>query len=243
MRLNSTTIKTLLSCSLLLAALPACSENAPTVQNLPTPATKSVGTVDRDFSRWEKQIAAYEAMDRIQPPPNNAILFIGSSTIRRWSTLAKDFPHHQVINRGFGGSHIVDATHFADRIIFPYQPQMILLRAGGNDVSGGRSPEKVLEDYKAFVAKVLERLPKTKIVYCSISPSPSNRTKWDAFKALNGLIEKYSHNHPNLKYIETFDMVMGPDGQPRPELFAPDRLHLSAEGYRVLAERVRPFLP
>ncbi len=242
-RLNSTTVKMLLSCTLLFSALPACSENAPTVQNQPAPATKPVGTVDRDFSRWEKQIAAYEAMDRIQPPPNNAILFIGSSSIRRWSTLAKDFPHHQVINRGFGGSHIVDATHFADRIIFPYQPKMILLRAGGNDISVGKSPEQVFEDYKAFVAKVRERLPKTKIVYCSIFPSPSNRTKWDAFKALNTLIEKYSRYQSDLKYIETFDMVLGPGGQPRPELFAPDRLHLSAEGYRLLAERVRPFLP
>ncbi len=243
MRLNSTTVKTLLPCTLLIAALPVCSENAATVQNQPAPATKPIGTVDRDFSRWEKQIAAYEAMDRLQPPPNNAILFIGSSTIRRWSTLAKDFPLHQVINRGFGGSHIVDATHFADRIIFPYQPPMILLRAGGNDISGGKSPEQVLDDYKAFVAKVRERLPKTKIAYCSISPSPSNRTQWDAFKAFNTLIEKYSRNQPDLKYIETFDMVLDPGGQPRPELFAPDRLHLSAEGYRLLAERVRPFLP
>jgi lysophospholipase L1-like esterase len=148
-----------------------------------------------------------------------------------------------VINRGFGGSHIVDATHFAERIVFPYQPKMIFLRSGGNDITAGKSPEQVFADYKAFVAKVHDRLPNTRIVYISIFPSPSNRPKWEAFKALNALIENYASQQPNLEYLETFDMVLGPDGQPRRELFVEDKLHLNADGYQLLADRVRPILP
>src|SRR5262245_15054396 len=87
-----------------------------------------------DFARWENEIAAYEQMDRTNPPPNGALLFIGSSTIRLWKTLAEDFPEQRVINRGFGGSEIVDATHFAERLIFPHVPRMVFLRAGGNDL-------------------------------------------------------------------------------------------------------------
>ncbi len=92
-----------------------------------------------DLHRWEKEISAFEQADRTSPPPKGALLFIGSSTIRLWKTLTQDFPNHTVINRGFGGSQIADSTHFAERIIFPYQPRMILLRAGGNDIHAGKS--------------------------------------------------------------------------------------------------------
>src|SRR5947207_206800 len=107
-----------------------------------------------DFSKWESEIAAFEQGDRTNPPPKGAILFMGSSTIRLWKTLARDFPDHQVINRGFGGSKIADSTHFADRIIFPYQPRAIFLRAGGNDIHAGKSSEQTFADFKEFVAKI-----------------------------------------------------------------------------------------
>ena len=244
MRLTTTSATTtVLSCILLFTVLPACSQTRPAVQSQPALATKPAGPGDRNFARWEKEIAAYQAMDRAHPPAQGGVLFIGSSTIRRWKTLDADFPKHQVINRGFGGSQIADSTHFAERIIFPHEPRMIVLRAGGNDINAGKSPEQVFADYRAFVAKVNARLPKTQIVYISISPSPSNRAKWGAFKALNALIEKYARQQPYLKYLETYDMVLGSDGQPRPELFVADKLHLSAEGYRLLADRVRPLLP
>lgn len=223
-------------------ALPACTQSQPVVENRPDQATQPAGRPARDFSKWEKQISAYEAMDRAHPPRKGGVLFIGSSTIRRWSTLEKDFPDHPVINRGFGGSHIADATHFAERIIFPYEPRMIVLRAGGNDFNAGKSPEQVLADFKEFVAKVHARLPKTRIVFISISPSPSNWEKREGFKAVNALIETYARRKPYLTYLETFDMVLGSDGRPRPELYAPDRLHLSPEGYRLLVDRVRPLL-
>jgi hypothetical protein len=89
---------------------------------------------NHNFARWEKEISAYERMDATNPPPKGALVFIGSSTIARWKTLAQDFPRLPVVNRGFGGSEIVDSTHFAGRIIIPYAPRMVFFRAGGNDL-------------------------------------------------------------------------------------------------------------
>src|SRR5439155_916656 len=86
---------------------------------------------NHDFGKWEKEISAYEASDKTNPPPKGALLFIGSSTVRMWKTLPQDFPKAKVINRGFGGSQIVDSTHFAERVIFPYKPSKVFLRAGG----------------------------------------------------------------------------------------------------------------
>lgn len=243
MRFTTTSKTSMLTCILLFTALPACSQTRPATQSQSAQATQPSGQVAHNFARWEKSISAYEAMDRTQPPPEGGVLFIGSSTIRLWKTLDKDFPGHQVINRGFGGSEIADSTYFAERIIFPYEPRMIVLRAGGNDIHAGKSPEQVFADYKEFVTKVHARLPKTPIVYISTNPTPARWAERDATKVLNALIEKYARKRPYLKYLETYDMVLGSDGRPRPELFVADKLHFSPEGYRLLADRLRPLLP
>jgi len=195
-----------------------------------------------DFAKWEKEISAYEQSDRTNPPPQGGLVFIGSSTIRMWKTLAQDFPEQKVINRGFGGSEIEDSTHFAERIIFPYGPRAVFLRAGGNDLWAGKSAKQVFADFKDFVATVQSKLPKAEIVFISLSPSISRWKQADKEKAVNAMIAEYIKGKPQLKYCDTYDMVLGTDGQPRPELFIADKLHFNAEGYKLLAERVRPFL-
>jgi len=196
-----------------------------------------------DFEKWEKEIAAYEQSAKTNPPPKGALLFIGSSTIRLWKTLAQDFPGQRIINRGFGGSEILDAAHFAGRIVFPYEPKMIFLRAGGNDLHAGKSVEQVFTDFKEFVSAIHAKLPETEIVFIGLSPSLARWEQHGQEKALNKLIEDYTKQATHLKYIEDYDMVLGADGKPRAELFVEDKLHFNAEGYKLLAERVRPFLP
>lgn len=198
---------------------------------------------NHNFARWESEIAAFEQSAVTNPPPTNALLFTGSSTIRLWHTLATDFPGHRVINRGFGGSQIVDATHFADRIIFPHAPRALFLRAGGNDIAAGKSPEEVFADFKAFAATVHAKLPATDIYYISLCPSVARWQQADRERRLNTLVQEFSRTRPHLKYIETYSMTLGPDGQPRPELFVSDQLHFSAEGYKLLADIIRPHLP
>ena len=198
---------------------------------------------NHNFARWEKEIASYEAMDRSNPPPKGGVLFIGSSTIRLWKTLAQDFSECRVINRGFGGSQIVDAAHFAERIIFPYEPKMIFLRAGGNDIWAGKSPEQVFAEFKEFVAKVHSKLPETEVVFISLCPSVARWKSAEKEKKLNTLVRQFVQQTPRVKYIETYTMSLGPDGQPRPELFVADKLHFNAEGYKLLTDLVRPYLP
>ena len=47
---------------------------------------------------------------------------------------------------------------------------------------------------------------------------------------------------PRVGFVDAYDVSLAPDGRARPELFVKDRLHFSAEGYKLFAERVRPFL-
>jgi len=195
------------------------------------------------FAKWEQEIAAMEAADRASPPPGGEILFIGSSTIRMWESLAQDYPEHRVINRGFGGSQIVDATHFAPRLIFPHEPRVIFLRSGGNDIHAGKSPEQVFADYKEFVAAIHAKLPQTEIIYIGLTPAIARLKEVEKGNALNVLIRDHAGKNPLLKFIDCADLSLGSDGQPRAELFMADKLHFNAAGYKLLAERVRPFLP
>jgi lysophospholipase L1-like esterase len=196
-----------------------------------------------NFARWEKSIAAFEDADRVSPPPKDAVLFVGASTITLWKTLPRDFPDHKIINRGFGGSEIVDTTHFAERIIFPYEPKMIILRCGSNDIANGKRPEDVVDEFKAFVSKVREKLPRAEIVFMSLNAIPSRWAQKDKDDRANKLIRAAIDKMPQVRFLDISDMVLMPDGKSRTELFGPDRLHFNEAGYKLLAERARPFLP
>jgi lysophospholipase L1-like esterase/poly(3-hydroxybutyrate) depolymerase len=215
-----------------------------------TPSAPSAGTSppvgaarEHNFARWERDIAAFEAADRANPPPKGAVLFVGASTITLWKSLAQDFPDHQVINRGFGGSEIVDSTHFADRIIIPYEPRTIFLRSGSNEISAGKSPQQVLADFEAFVAKIREKLPETEIVYISINPIPSRWSQNQKNQVANQLIREAAEKLPKVKFLDIWDISITVDGKPREDLFGRDRLHFNEQGYKLLAERVGPFMP
>ena len=196
----------------------------------------------RNYAMWEKEISAYERADATNPPPKGGIEFIGSSGIARWKTLVKDFPDQPVFNRGFGGSEIVDSTHFASRIIFPYAPRKIFFRAGGNDLAAGKSVEQVYTDFQEFTALIHSNLPDTVIYFISWNPTPSRWKQHEAERKLDDLVAGFVKDKPYLKYIEMYDAPLDADGKPRPELFVADRLHFNADGYKILADRVRPFV-
>lgn len=196
-----------------------------------------------DYAKWEKEIAAFEEADAKKAPPKNAIVFVGSSSIRMWKTLAEDFPKHQVINRGFGGSEIADSTYFADRIVIPYAPRMIVFYAGGNDINAGEAPDAVVADFKAFVAKVRTKLPETDIAFISIAGNPSRWAQVEKVRQVNHAIAQWIKDQPHMKFIDVFPKMLGEDGQPKPDIFIADKLHMNAEGYKIWVEIVRPFLP
>ncbi len=196
-----------------------------------------------DFARWEKDIAAFEKSDATNPPPKQALLFIGSSGIVRWKSLATDFPDAVILNRAFGGNEIADSTHFAERMIFPYEPKMIFLRAGGNDIHAGKSSEQVFHDYQTFVATIRVKLPEVPIAYIALSPAPARWNEKAAGDRLNAAIADYCRKNKKLVYIDAASITLDADGKIRRELFVSDQLHFNEEGYKLLAEAVRPHLP
>jgi lysophospholipase L1-like esterase len=193
-------------------------------------------------NRWEADIKKFEEADRQNPPAKSAVVFVGSSSIRMWKDLAEDFPDTKVINRGFGGSQLADSTYYADRIVIPYQPRMVVLYAGDNDLAAGKTPQQVFEDYKAFVSRVREKLPNAKIAFISIKPSLARVKLMEQMRATNELIRGYAAAGKNLVFIDVFPPMLNQAGQPRPELFIQDGLHMNREGYDIWRKVVAPYL-
>ncbi|HEX3149106.1 MAG TPA: GDSL-type esterase/lipase family protein [Gemmataceae bacterium] len=207
---------------------------------LGVPLTAALGQ-DKEADRaakWEKEIAAVEKRQADHPPAKGGIVFAGSSTIRLWD-IAKAFPDWSATNSGFGGSEIRDVTIFADRVILRHEPRAIVFYAGDNDINSGRSPEQVLTDYRAFVEKVHNALPKTRIYFIAIKPSPARWAKYETQSKANALIKELGAKDDRLIYVDVVPALLGRDGQPREELYVKDRLHLSPAGYEVANEIVR----
>jgi len=202
------------------------------------PAAESAQPVE---NRFEKDIQRFEKQDVKQPPPENAILFVGSSSILMWK-LENYFPDLEVINRGYGGSVIADSIHFADRIVIPYKPRLIVFYAGDNDIDRGVTPEQVFEDYQTFVAMVRKALPEVRIIYIAIKPSIARWQLVDSMREANQSIRDFTKKREFLEFVDIDTPMLGEDGKPRPELFIADGLHLSHEGYVLWTSLVKPYL-
>jgi len=201
-----------------------------------------IGLGQTDPQRYEAEIAAFEAADRTSFPPAGGVLFVGSSTIRLWTTLAEDFPGIPVINRGFGGAFIAEVLKYSDRIILPYRPKAIVLFIGGNDIADGRTPESVLKTFKQLTDKIHLALPETQLFYISINPTIARWNLQAQMDATNRLLADYIGGQAWISFIDSAAHMLGPDGKPRIELLADDSLHLNREGYRMLTSLVKPRL-
>ena len=191
--------------------------------------------------RWEQAIAAFEAADKAEPAPRDGIVFVGSSSIRLWD-VKKAFPDLPCVNRGFGGSHMADSAHFADRIVIPYKPRIVVVFAGGNDIAAGKSAEQVCEDFQSLVSKTHAALPNTKILFVSLFPTVARWKLDDKLHRANELIETFTKTDPRLGYIDTRTKMTAEGGGPRPELLRADNLHMNGQGYAIWNEIVGPLL-
>lgn len=191
---------------------------------------------------WQPDIDRLVADDSAHPPPQHGVLFVGSSSIRMWTTLAADFPGVPVIDRGFGGSAIADTTYFADRIVVPYHPRLILMYAGDNDIAEGCTPRQVLDAFETFVARVRRDLPEVAIAYISIKPSIARWSMWPRMREANRLIAAWSQTQSRVTFVDVAASMREANGKPRGALFRDDGLHMTPAGYAVWVRALKPVL-
>lgn len=196
-------------------------------------------------AKWEETIKKFEAADAEKAPAKGGVLLVGGSNARRWVDVATYFPEQQVLNRGFGGARLEDVLHYADRIVLPYAPRVILLNAGGNDLSSGKSPEQIRETARAFITKVHAALPETRILVISLPPvrrAAETPGGLDGLRAMNKLLGSLATPDKKVEFVDLFPVFLDEKGQHRAELFVEDGTHFSPRGYETLAGLLRARL-
>jgi lysophospholipase L1-like esterase len=195
-----------------------------------------------DPSRWQKNMAAFEEQDRANPPKQDGVLFLGSSSIRLWKTLAEDFPGVPVLNRGFGGSTIPDSIYYFDTLVMPSKPSRIVFFAGTNDISGSATPEQVAADFREFCAKLHKALPETRVIFLSLALVESRWNQRASVALANTYVAAFCHSDPRLTFLDTNVAMLTPEGNVRPEFYLKDKLHMNAAGYAEWTKLVAPLL-
>ena len=194
--------------------------------------------------KWEAEIAKLEKLDQKQADPNDAILFIGSSSIRLWKTLAEDMAPRAVINRGYGGAKFSDLAVYIDRIVNPHQFKALVIFVG-NDIVGkedDKSPEEVVRLFKYVIGQVRKTHATEPIFLIAITPTPSRFKAWPQIRKANAALEAACDADASLHFIPTEKYYLDAEGQPIPKYFVEDMLHQNAEGYQLWSKIVRASL-
>lgn len=196
-----------------------------------------------DPTFWEKDIQKIE--DRYEHPKDVDIVFIGSSSIRKWETLAEDFSGYDVVNHGFGGSKVADSTYYYDRLVTPFSPEAIVFFAGTNNIHGmtdsSDTGEAVFEAVKAFFEKSVEEMPDVEVYYISISPTKARWSVWEEADKANQLIKAYAEVTDGFTMIDTTEVLLK-DGAPNEDILVGDGLHLNEKGYEIWTSLIKPIV-
>ena len=199
---------------------------------------------ERGHEYWEDSIRGLEIAAREAVLTEDAVLFLGSSSIRLWTSLAEDMAPVPVVQRGFGGAQLNDLTYFAERLLTVPRPVAIVIFAGANDIirRTATEPTQLLHRYQQLVARLWQLVPGTPIYYIAITPAPHRWQLWPLSQAANQLIEHYSSSNALLQFIDTGPALLGSDGSPQRQFYQDDEIHLSAQGYALWREIIRDRL-
>ena len=190
------------------------------------------------------EIKAFRRADSASMPPQNAILLIGSSSFTNWKDVAKYFPEHTIINRGFGGSSLPHMTMYAEDIIFKYNPKQIIIYCGENDIAGSSTvtADTVFERFKILYSIIRSKYKKVPIAYISMKPSPSREKYLEMMQKGNALIKGFMEQQKRSSYIDVYSSMLDANGKVLTHIFISDKLHMNAEGYKIWQGVIAPYL-
>jgi lysophospholipase L1-like esterase len=198
-----------------------------------------------DPSQYEERVAAQEA-EYGGAYPTGGVLLSGSSFFEYWETSASDLAPLDTINIGIGGTKAGDHIAYFDRMVLPFEPRVLVLYIGSNDISGiplyTKSAEDTVALIESYIENAREALPQTKIYYVAITEAPARSNVREEIQEANRQLAQLAEDSGDFIFIDTAPSLLRPDGSIDGSLFGPDRLHFNDSGYRAFAAAVRAGL-
>lgn len=192
--------------------------------------------------RWEETIKNFEKADQQNPPKEGVILFTGSSSVVMYEDLEKDFPNHNVLNRGFGGSQFSDLIYYTNRVIYPYKPSKIFIYEGDNDIAEGKLPKDVLAEAIELRKEIAKKLPGVPVVFISPKPSVARWGIKDKYEEVNKGLKAYADKTKNTMFADVWTAMLDENGKVYDHIFIEDNLHMNPEGYAIWKRVLEPYM-
>lgn len=192
----------------------------------------------KEITRYGADVENYAKQDSVKFPGRGKVLFVGSSSIRKWTTLQHDMDPIQVINRGFGGSTFPELIYYANQLIFKYDPKIVVIYEGDNDQLS-LTPLQIKANADHLDSLIHEKLPEAKIIFLSVKPSPSRRDKLQSSAVTNNYLKKLCQSNDYTYYVDVWSAMFEKNGEIKTGIFSPDSLHMNAEGYRIWTRIVK----
>ncbi|WP_373494435.1 GDSL-type esterase/lipase family protein [Aquiflexum sp.] len=196
----------------------------------------------QDSDRFKDEVEALSEKYQQVDWKKGGVVFTGSSSIRMWKTLEKDFPKSNIINTGFGGSQTHHLIKYLDQLVLEFEPKKIFIYEGDNDINAGKPVRQILEEFFEIMARVTAVVPDAQFYFISAKPSPSRWAKKGQYELFNEQLKKFTMNHFNANFIDIWTPMLAKDGKPKPELFLKDNLHMNKKGYAIWKKAVKPYL-
>jgi hypothetical protein len=196
----------------------------------------------QDPHRFDKEVQTFIEMVPERTNQNNLIIFTGSSSIRFWGSLESDFPEHNILNTGFGGSQFSDLIFFAHDLILRFRPKQVFIYEGDNDLAYKKDPNEIMDDALALVKKLRSELPKVDIVFIAAKPSIARWKLKDSYVELNNQLSDYASKNDNIQFVDIWTPMVGEDGVLESDLFIEDQLHMTPKGYEIWKKEVIEYL-
>lgn len=190
------------------------------------------------------EILEFKKQDVANPPPSHPILFVGSSSFRKWTDVSNYFPGYTILNRGFGGSSFPDVIRYAPDIIYRYHPKQVVIYCGDNDLASSDSvtADTVFERFKVLFEGIRNNLPNENIVFVSIKPSPSRARLMKKMEQANLLIQTYLSIQQQTAFADVYHKMLNADGTVMKDIFLEDNLHMNPKGYAIWQKVIQPYL-
>jgi len=191
------------------------------------------------FENEVKEISA--RIDEAGWEPGETV-FTGSSSVRMWKSLEAVFPNHDVLNTGFGGSKASDLEKHLFPLVLRFEPKKVFIYEGDNDLWADVAVADIMESLDNIVSRILIANPHTEVNLISAKPSPSRWSKKQNYLILNDLMRQYAQTHEGVGYVSVWEALLDSNGNPRPELYIQDQLHLNEDGYKLWSAEFKPFM-
>jgi lysophospholipase L1-like esterase len=171
------------------------------------------------------------------------VVFTGSSSIKMWGDLEERFSSFNIVNAGFGGSHMNELLYWSDKLITKFRPDAVFIYEGDNDIAEGKSPELVISQTVELISNLKSSLTDTRYYLISVKPSPSRWQFKSEYETLNQRFKELASLSPEIEYVDVWTPMLTPDGSMvQQDIFLEDDLHMNNAGYDIWEAAIRPHI-